>query len=323
MGNGNIIEATGIRKTYDTGRIQVHALRGVDLTVRRGEMVAIMGPSGCGKTTLLNCLSGLDGVDAGEVIIDGVPLARMTDDQRKTVRKCIADITRGKTYIGLDHPPAFHGNTSNWNIIHANLLPMVLAIEGEEGYDAGVYRRIVEGLRKWVYVASGPGGAPFEGLNKSAYGAVWLLPLAKRGEAFLGTEYSRNHARKFLLHTMLPWGGEHIFETGIGGLQKDIRYFKHAHPTDPVIDILYATTVHEKFAPDARGTWPNIRTTYAPPWDLFVADDPLGAMGGSYDFDQAFDAALADLQKNEPLVYYSDYRGLMTARSGWSARNWR
>jgi ABC-type lipoprotein export system ATPase subunit len=84
--NDFIIQATGIHKTYDTGRVQVRALRGVDLTVKRGEMVAIMGPSGCGKTTLLNCLSGLDGVDQGDVIIDGTSLAQMGDDQRTVYR---------------------------------------------------------------------------------------------------------------------------------------------------------------------------------------------------------------------------------------------
>jgi putative ABC transport system ATP-binding protein len=86
MENGNIIQATGLHKTYDTGRVQVHALRGVDLTVQRGEMIAIMGPSGCGKTTLLNCLSGLDGVDQGEVVIEGTPLAQMSDDERTVYR---------------------------------------------------------------------------------------------------------------------------------------------------------------------------------------------------------------------------------------------
>ncbi|MGA7673331.1 MAG: ATP-binding cassette domain-containing protein, partial [Nitrolancea sp.] len=55
-----IIAAMDVRKVYDTGKMEVPALRGVDFTVSRGEMVAIMGPSGCGKTTLLNCLSGLD-----------------------------------------------------------------------------------------------------------------------------------------------------------------------------------------------------------------------------------------------------------------------
>jgi putative ABC transport system ATP-binding protein len=81
-----IVRATGIEKTYDTGTVKVNALRGVDLTVARGEMVAIMGPSGCGKTTMLNCLSGLDDVDAGNVVIDGVVLHELPDDERSDYR---------------------------------------------------------------------------------------------------------------------------------------------------------------------------------------------------------------------------------------------
>jgi putative ABC transport system ATP-binding protein len=81
-----IVEARGIRKTYDTGKVQVNALSGVDLVLQRGEMVAIMGPSGCGKTTLLNCLSGLDAVDEGEVVIEGVPLGEMSDRERTDYR---------------------------------------------------------------------------------------------------------------------------------------------------------------------------------------------------------------------------------------------
>jgi putative ABC transport system ATP-binding protein len=81
-----IVEARGVVKTYETGKLAVHALRGVDLTLARAEMVAIMGPSGCGKTTLLNCLSGLDSIDAGEVAIEGVPLAAMSDRERTDYR---------------------------------------------------------------------------------------------------------------------------------------------------------------------------------------------------------------------------------------------
>jgi len=81
-----IVEARGVDKLYDTGKVQVHALRGVSFTVPRGEMVAIMGPSGSGKTTLLNCLSGLDRIDGGQVLIDGVPLSSMSDEERTDYR---------------------------------------------------------------------------------------------------------------------------------------------------------------------------------------------------------------------------------------------
>ena len=81
-----IVRAVGIHKTYDTGQVRVNALRGVDLDVQRGEMVAIMGPSGCGKTTMLNCLSGLDDVDSGQVTIDGVVLHDLPDDERSDYR---------------------------------------------------------------------------------------------------------------------------------------------------------------------------------------------------------------------------------------------
>jgi ABC-type lipoprotein export system ATPase subunit len=77
-----IIEAVDVVKTYDTGRVQVQALRGINLTIDRGEMVAIMGPSGCGKTTLLNCLSGLDEIDSGRISVEGVDLSTMSDDKK-------------------------------------------------------------------------------------------------------------------------------------------------------------------------------------------------------------------------------------------------
>ena len=77
----NIISARGIHKTYNANGVRVYALKGVDFAVKRGEMVGVMGPSGCGKTTLLNCLSGLDRFDQGEVEIEGTQLPSMTDDQ--------------------------------------------------------------------------------------------------------------------------------------------------------------------------------------------------------------------------------------------------
>ena len=81
-----MIEATGVQKVYDAGGLRVRALRGVDLGVRRGEMVAIMGPSGCGKTTLLNVLSGLDDLSDGEVYVDGESINGMSDRKRTRFR---------------------------------------------------------------------------------------------------------------------------------------------------------------------------------------------------------------------------------------------
>jgi ABC-type lipoprotein export system ATPase subunit len=81
-----IVRADSVRKTYDTGQVKVDALNGIELSLTRGEMVAVMGPSGCGKTTLLNCLSGLDEIDAGQVLIEGVGLADLSDRERTRYR---------------------------------------------------------------------------------------------------------------------------------------------------------------------------------------------------------------------------------------------
>ena len=81
-----IIRANQVHKTFRTGKIEVHALRGVDFAVEPGAMIAVMGPSGCGKTTMLNCLSGLDSFDAGEIFIEGDDLSKMSDRARTTYR---------------------------------------------------------------------------------------------------------------------------------------------------------------------------------------------------------------------------------------------
>lgn len=81
-----IIEAENVHKIYKTGKIQVHALRGVNLKIKKGEMVTLMGVSGCGKTTLLNCLSGLDEITNGAVKIEGKELSKMTDEEKTEYR---------------------------------------------------------------------------------------------------------------------------------------------------------------------------------------------------------------------------------------------
>ncbi len=81
-----MVVARDVWKVYGAGDTAVQALRGVSVEVRRGEIVAVMGPSGCGKTTLLNCLSGLDEITRGQVLLEGTDVHAMSDNLRSEYR---------------------------------------------------------------------------------------------------------------------------------------------------------------------------------------------------------------------------------------------
>ena len=86
MSDGIVIRTTGLRRTYTVGAVEVRALQGVDLTVRRGEMMAVMGASGSGKSTLMNILGGLDSPTAGTYELDGVRVDRLDRDRLAEIR---------------------------------------------------------------------------------------------------------------------------------------------------------------------------------------------------------------------------------------------
>jgi len=81
-----LISLEGVEKTYRTGRIEYRALRGIDLSIGRGEMVAVVGPSGSGKSTILNLITGIDRPTAGKVVVDGHRLDRMSEEELATWR---------------------------------------------------------------------------------------------------------------------------------------------------------------------------------------------------------------------------------------------
>ena len=85
--SGVAIETINLSMTYRSGRLNVPALRSVDLTVKHGEFIAIMGPSGCGKSTLLHLLGGLMQPTHGKIVIDGIDISRLSDSERTTVRR--------------------------------------------------------------------------------------------------------------------------------------------------------------------------------------------------------------------------------------------
>jgi putative ABC transport system ATP-binding protein len=87
MNNEAIIETRDLRKTYLVGKVQVQALRGVDLTVPRGEFLSIIGPSGSGKSTLFHIIGGLTPPTSGEVRVGGEDLSKMSDADRTRLRK--------------------------------------------------------------------------------------------------------------------------------------------------------------------------------------------------------------------------------------------
>jgi putative ABC transport system ATP-binding protein len=76
-----LIELAGVEKVYRMGKVDYRALRGVDLSIGRGEMVAVVGPSGSGKTTILNLITGIDRPTVGEVTVDGQRLDEMSEEQ--------------------------------------------------------------------------------------------------------------------------------------------------------------------------------------------------------------------------------------------------
>jgi putative ABC transport system ATP-binding protein len=82
-----VMEARGVRKTYDAEAAPVRALRGVDLTMDESEFMAVMGPSGCGKSTLLNLVAGLDTPSEGEIIVAGESLADKSEDDLAHMRR--------------------------------------------------------------------------------------------------------------------------------------------------------------------------------------------------------------------------------------------
>ncbi len=105
-----IIQAQQVKKIYRNGQLRVEALKNINLAVEAGEMIAIMGPSGCGKTTLLNCLSGLDSIDEGNIFIKGDNLRDLSDNERTAFR------ARHMGFIFQDF----------------NLLPVLSAVENVE-----------------------------------------------------------------------------------------------------------------------------------------------------------------------------------------------
>jgi len=115
-----MIELNNIVKTYQMGKVEVQALRGLSCRIEKGEMLAIMGPSGCGKSTLMNIIGCLDVPTSGSYLLDGVEVSKLSDSQLAEVRNRKIgfvfqsfNLIRRTSALANVELPLLYGNRSN------------------------------------------------------------------------------------------------------------------------------------------------------------------------------------------------------------------
>ena len=174
---GSIIEMREIRKVYDTGKIKVEALKGIDLSVAPGEFVAIVGPSGSGKSTLMNLIGCLDTPTAGRYRLGGEDVSKLDRDE-------LADVRNRR--VGF----VFQG---------FNLLPQITAFENVEmplvfgGVSLGERRERVREMLDRVGLGDRMDHKPTELSGGQMQRVAIARALAMRPDVVLADEPTRNH----------------------------------------------------------------------------------------------------------------------------------
>src|SRR2546430_9982314 len=134
----SLLETADLRKTYTVGKIEIEAVRGVDLGIREGELGAIMGPSGCGKSTLMHVLGAMTKPTAGKVFIDGQEISGMSDNELTGIRRDKIGFVFQKFNLlptltargNINVARHIHGNgTKNGNNTHLTEILRLLMIE--------------------------------------------------------------------------------------------------------------------------------------------------------------------------------------------------
>ena len=240
----------------------------------------------------------------------------MTEDERAIVREALSEAVGGRWCIGMYSYPCGSTATGNWVVwLTGDLMINALAIEGEDGFDQGVYEECVRVWKCLLNVGFFPrSGAPMEAIGKGLMSAEKLAPITRRGVPLLASQTAYRYASQFLLHTMLPQGGEFIRDDLHGGIgsavSSDICAIKHAFPNDPVIDFVYRNAMGDRFPGGVHGT------TYSAaigPSPLFHVDD----WDGPKDWDEHLKQTLK-ATGGLPLSYFAKDTGVMVTRSEWS-----
>src|SRR5262249_16928468 len=158
--NGVIVRLTDVHKTYDTGEVKVHAVRGVTLDIRRGEFVALMGASGSGKSTLMNILGCLDRPTSGHYFLDNADVSALNRDRLADIRNRklgfvfqnfnLLPRTSARENVEL---PLLYGENRLTNIQLREKADHVLAIVGLDGREDHYPSQLSGGQQQRVAIA--------------------------------------------------------------------------------------------------------------------------------------------------------------------------
>ncbi len=138
-----LIQFSGVSRSYGRGEAEVRALDGVDLSIQRGEFVAIMGPSGSGKSTAMNIIGCLDRPSAGKYLFQGVEVQDLDQDRRALLRRhCLGFVFQGFNLLArqsalenVELPLIYKGLPKVERVARARLALQKVGLEGREGHD--------------------------------------------------------------------------------------------------------------------------------------------------------------------------------------------
>ncbi len=138
-----LIQFSGVSRSYGRGEAEVRALDGVDLSIQRGEFVAIMGPSGSGKSTAMNIIGCLDRPSAGKYLFQGVEVQDLDQDRRALLRRhCLGFVFQGFNLLArqsalenVELPLIYKGLPKAQRVARARLALQKVGLEGREGHD--------------------------------------------------------------------------------------------------------------------------------------------------------------------------------------------
>lgn len=239
----------------------------------------------------------------------------LDQEERALIRSTLALATKGQTFIGLETLPALAANSSNWTPMHMRILHLLLAIDGEEGFDEGTLRRCIEGSKRFLQTGLFPSGEMFEGMAKNWFLYEHCFLLARhRGIPLLTMEGARNQAANYYLNAAVPWGAGFTFYDSQGAPanntpMSDVLVLKNMFPSDPAVDWVYRISCGEDYKKMFGGPMSTHPFMLSTPFinAVFATEYAAGSPSD----------ACSRVTAGRPLDYFGEDTGNLLARTDW------